>query len=353
MSLEERINNSVRAYRVARGWSQAELSQRTGISRAGVSAIEVGRLVPSAAAALALAAVFGCRVEDLFRLESAGETKIEWAWAPPESGCRYWQAEFRERRLLYPAEASNLGEIAHDGVFRQGRFHEHAHQDPSNTLIMACCDPAVAILAAELTQTSGIRLIPLQRCSRDALMLLKQGLVHVAGVHLARHKSSGGNAEILRNCIGGGYGVLHLAKWEEGVALKPGLGVRTVREALTARLRWVGREPGSAARAWLDELFQDRRPPSRLAYDHRSVATAIHSGWADAGVCHRLVSEEAGLEFLSFQQESYDLCWPLDMEGDPRLQALLSAVRSPSYRELIGELPGYDSSHAGEIESVT
>ena len=62
-----------------RGWSQEELARLSGLSRAGVSAIETGRLIPSAAAALALAAALGCRVEDLFRLHGAEPQQAAWA----------------------------------------------------------------------------------------------------------------------------------------------------------------------------------------------------------------------------------------------------------------------------------
>ena len=64
----EALSNRVREERLRRGWSQDVLAARAGLSRAGVSAVETSRLVPSAAAALALAAAFGCRVEDLFTL---------------------------------------------------------------------------------------------------------------------------------------------------------------------------------------------------------------------------------------------------------------------------------------------
>ena len=63
-----RLENWVREQRTRRGWSQEELARRSGLSRTGIGAIETGRLVPSAAAALALATAFDCRVEDLFRL---------------------------------------------------------------------------------------------------------------------------------------------------------------------------------------------------------------------------------------------------------------------------------------------
>ena len=62
------IDNSLRVFRSRAGWSQAELGRSAGLSRAEISAIETGRLVPSTAAALALASALGCTVEALFHL---------------------------------------------------------------------------------------------------------------------------------------------------------------------------------------------------------------------------------------------------------------------------------------------
>ena len=42
------------------------------------------------------------------------------------------------------------------------------------------------------------------------------------------------------------------------------------------------------------------------------MAEAIRAGWADAGVCLRLVSDQAGLDFLSIREEAYDLCFSAD-----------------------------------------
>ncbi len=88
------LENEVRASRIRLGWSQEELASRSGVSRAGISAIETGRLVPSTAAALALAAALGTTVEALFRLPGT-RPRIEgegWAWSPPSRPCRYWRA---------------------------------------------------------------------------------------------------------------------------------------------------------------------------------------------------------------------------------------------------------------------
>jgi molybdate-binding protein len=95
-----------------------------------------------------------------------------------------------------------------------------------------------------------------------------------------------------------------------------------------------------------------RISPKLVAHDHRGVANAIRCGWADIGVCLRLTAEEAGLHFLSVREESYDLCYPDSLSADPRVQALLSVLRSPGYRRLLGDLPGYDASTTGELQET-
>jgi molybdate-binding protein len=262
---------------------------------------------------------------------------------------------------VYPIEVSALGLLPHDGVFRDGSFEDLAGTDPARTLVAACCDPAVGLLAQELARAEEVRLIVLTRSSRAAIGLLEQGLVHVAGVHLARADESGGNAVAVRDLRSPGAGtsfqLLRLADWEEGVAVAPALHLGTIRQAIGAGVRWVGREPGSGARQCLDEVLslagRKRRPhPLGLAFDHRGVAMAIRDGWADAGICLRLTSEEAHLDFLSVRREAYELCFADRLAGDPRLEALIRVVRSPAYRRLLAELPGYSTVRTGEIRKV-
>src|SRR5262245_51959978 len=352
MSTTAGLRNHVKALRLARGWSQAELAQRAGISRAAVSAIEIERLVPSVAAALSLAEALGCRVDALFARSGAAQAEPDWAWPAPSDPCRFWQAEIAGRTLLYPVEAGGLGVVGHDGIYGHGSIESHSRILPEQTLIMASCDPAAALLATELARESSCRLLVLARSSSAALRLLGRKLVHVAGVHLARAGQRKGNAAAVKKQLGGGYTLLRVARWQEGLAVAPGLGVNSVRAALRRKLRWVGREAGSGARQCLDELLETREKPRREARDHRGVAEAIRCGWADVGVCVRLVSEDAGLEFLSVRDETYDLCFPTASVDDPRIQALVTAVRSESYRRLLGELPGYDTTEAGELEVI-
>lgn len=351
MSTTGQPQNRVKARRLERGWAQAELARRAGISRAAVSAIEINRLVPSVAAALALAAALGCAVEDLFGDQAAREGKAEWAWLPQRLPCRYWQAQVGGRNLLFPAEASAAGVVPHDGLYAGGPLHPAGAVPRERTLVLASCDPAVGLLATELSRGAGVRLLAVPRSSRQALRLLGQGLVHAAGVHLGGGAEDR-NARSVSAELGAGYELVRAARWQEGLAVAPAARVRSVRQAVATPLRWVGREPGSGARECLDELRPGRGGPRHQARDHRGVAEAVRCGWADVGVCLRLASEEAGLDFLPVREEAYDLCYASRDADDPRLRALVTLLRSASYRRLVGDLPGYDTADAGEVRQV-
>ena len=141
MASRPELENLVRDFRVSRGWSQDDLARRTGLSRAGISAIESGRLVPSTTAALSLSLAFSCRVEDLFSIPR-GEDQVEaWAMVPPRFPCRYWRAEVDGRIWLYPVEAGALGVLAHDGVASdvaarvETRASASERPDPRMTLV--------------------------------------------------------------------------------------------------------------------------------------------------------------------------------------------------------------------------
>jgi molybdate-binding protein/DNA-binding XRE family transcriptional regulator len=348
----EKLPNQLKTHRISRGWSQAELAQRAGISRAAVSAIEINRLVPSVAAALGLAQALGCSVEDLFTGNADQPKEALWAWPPSQDSCRYWHATLGGRTLLYPVETTAAGILEHDGVYQKGVFRTRSRFDPQQTLVVAGCDPAAALLAAEVCRLRGLRVIPLPRSSQHALALLGQGLVHVAGLHLATSESPDINVRAVQDRLGPGFRLLRVAQWQEGIALSPGSAVRTVQAAMRSKLRWIGREPGSGARQCLDDLLGRRPPPRRVAPDHRGVAEAIRCGWGDAGVCLQLVSEEAGLRFLTVRKEIYELCFASESEGDPRIHALKETVRSASYPNLLDDLPGYEASECGEMQTV-
>jgi molybdate-binding protein len=151
--------------------------------------------------------------------------------------------------------------------------------------------------------------------------------------------------------IGNGFELVHLARWNEGIVLPPSSTLRSVKSVVKARLTWAAREPGSGARQCLDQLLEGRSLPRRVTHRHHGVTEAVASGWADAGICVQLVGMEAGLRFLPVQEEAYEVCIPTAYADDRRIKAFLNVIRSKSYRHLLGQLPGFDTSETGDVIS--
>ncbi len=71
------MKNSLRLLRTERGWSQAALAEKLGVSRQSVNAIETGKYDPSLPLAFAIAKLFGKPIEAIFEDESAGQIAAE------------------------------------------------------------------------------------------------------------------------------------------------------------------------------------------------------------------------------------------------------------------------------------
>ena len=220
------------------------------------------------------------------------------------------------------------------------------------TLVLACCDPAAGLLSAEYARTTGDRLLVFHRSGAESLDLLGAGRVHVAGLHYSTKDQPEKNVDMVRRRLGDGYRLLRVADWEEGVALPVADRCRSASMAVCRSRRVAAREPGSGARACLDELLNGRPVSGRIVSGHAAVACAVRDGWADAGVCVRLSASEARLRFLPVRTESLDLCYAEDLHSIPRIRGLVSLLRSRAYRQLLGDLPGYDTTHTGAMMQV-
>jgi len=299
---------------------------------------------------LALSHALDCTVEELFDPTTERKSNAEWAFPPKSSGRRYWKARVGSRVWVYPIEDESPQLSWHDGVYRRDVVPDASGAEVERTLVVACCDPSAALLAAEYARQFQFRMIVLQRGSRAALGLLADGKVHVAGIHLGHGSRGSDNAQAARAAVGDNFRLIRVARWEEGIAIAPHLKTKRVTDLLQSGARWVGREEGSGARQCQDQVLGERPAPRRTALDHRSVTAAVRCGWADVGPSVRVASEEAGLRFIKVQEKDYDLCFSVAHESDPRLIALLATIRSRRYRALLSELPGYSTRQTGEMD---
>ena len=356
---------SVRARRQALGLTQQQLAERAGISRQTLVAIEAGRLTPSVTVALRLARALDCTVDDLFALAEPPLLEAQLAlgeqWSLPVPS-RVHLARVGETLVAWPVR-DETGEA--EGLIRErtgDRVKVELLVDPATldrSLVLAGCDPALAMLAAHLRRWHrDLRVVWIPLGSRAALRALAHGWVHVAGTHLWDPEAGEFNLpEVQRQLAGRPVAVITLSRWVEGLGLAPEnpKQIRSVDDLARPDVTLVNREPGSGSRLLLDTALQAAGldPAALTGYErelpgHRPVAEAIASGLADVGPLAFPIARAYGLSFLPLLEERYDLVVPVELLDWPPIRDLFELLASrPVRREL--EANGYASAESGKL----
>ncbi|MDR7449843.1 MAG: substrate-binding domain-containing protein [Armatimonadota bacterium] len=352
----------MRAAREARGLSQAELARRAGLSRQALSAIEAGRYLPNTAVALRLAQGLGCAVEDLFAFPTSPTVRARLAEDSPAVRVRLGRV--RERLVAWPlwgpvAPLPADGTVAH----RRGRAATVAllpgRVTPEHTLFLAGCDPALRI-AGTLAEAAGrVRVHWIPTGSARALEALRDGLVHVAGTHLHPPEDPEGTRTI-RAALGRTPAVVvSVARWVEGMMLRPGVRVRRPEDLLARGVRVVNRERGSGSRLVFDRWLAGAGVPvdrvdgyRREVSSHLVVAEAVGGGLADAGPGVLPVARLYGLDFLPLAEQRYDLVVPQDLVDAEPVRVLMDVVAGRRFRQELAAIGGYDAACAGAVRKL-
>ena len=137
-------------------------------------------------------------------------------------------------------------------------------------------------------------------------------------------------------------------------------GIREVAHLARKNVRIVNREPGAGARLLLDRKLTSSgieadhvKGYSRMAHSHLDVARLIAEGLADAGVGVRSAAALLGLDFISIQEERYDLVIQTPyLTTHPGLSLFLDTLVSRSFRIEIESLGGYDTRETGKIQNL-
>lgn len=61
------MNNRIRVLRAERKWTQADLAERSEVSRQTINAIETGKFDPSLPLAFTIARLFDTKIEEIFQ----------------------------------------------------------------------------------------------------------------------------------------------------------------------------------------------------------------------------------------------------------------------------------------------
>jgi putative molybdopterin biosynthesis protein len=372
---ETRTITTLRTFRERAGLSQAALAERIGLSRQAVVAIESGRQVPSTAVALLLARTLGQSVEELFQLGPGSGSAVRVAPAPPGSVERPQRARPTRVALArigddvvahrLPADASDAADALLTELPTGAPDRIEFLADPSaleRNVLVAGCAPLLGVLAQRVGRRHGeVRGTFLSANSERALMLLGGDYVHIAGMHLGAEEGGDDHAALVRERFPGREMLLvHLVRWRVGLAVAAGnpLDIRHEGDLLRPDVRFVAREAGAGTSAllWRRLTALGASLPSGardvVATNHGAVAEFVRSGGVDAGVTIESAALAAGLDFVPWLEEGFDLVVPREHAALPSVARFLETLADPAFRAEVGALPGYDGFHMGRVHTI-
>jgi putative molybdopterin biosynthesis protein len=328
----------LREYREQSKYSATALAAAAGVTRQTVHAIEAGSFVPNTAIALKLARLLGATVEQLFADPEQARTEDP-EWLTPAAQMQPAQlARVGARLMALPStpfswpEADAISGVTMPSDYELGR-----------RVVVAGCDPAIAIVARHLAANTPFRVVAFNCSSTRSSQLLQEGKVHIAGTHLA-----GGVPAKTRSFT--------LAFWEEGIVTQPGnpKKLATVADLARPDILIVNREKGAGSRTFLDAELRRAGIKSsavagygRLAAGHLQAASFVSAGMVDACIAPRAAARAFGLGFVPLATERYDLFIPRHEMITPAVQALLEALQAAPVRGALTGLAGYDTSRSG------
>jgi putative molybdopterin biosynthesis protein len=367
-----RVENKLGILRQKRGIPAARLAKSAGVTRQTIYAMEAGSYIPNTAVALRLAKALDATVEDLFALPDetpAVEARTEQAVllggsGSPAPGQPVELARVDKRLLAsvpspmpwyFPASDAVISSKPQGSKANVQIFD--AEEDFRNRILIAGCDPGISVLARHV-QAAGVELVLAHRNSSQALELLREGSVHVAGTHLRDEASGESNLpEIGRMFSKGAVAVISFAVWEEGVVTASGnpKTIRGIGDLSRRDVTIVNREKGAGSRALLDAHLKRLRIETRnvkgydrVAPGHLAAAWQVYSGAADACIATRAAARLFGLGFVPLVSERYDLAIRRQHLDLPGVVALLDTLNRSTYRRELESLGGYDAKAAGE-----
>jgi len=80
-----------------------------------------------------------------------------------------------------------------------------------------------------------------------------------------------------------------------------------------------------------------------------SVAVAVLSGTADAGLGIHAAARALDLDFIPVVTEQYDLLIDNDFADTPMVEEFLATIRSQRFKERVLALGGYSTETTGEV----
>lgn len=281
---------------------------------------------------------------------SVGKIQGRWVAVPHGRGAGVQMSGVRANAYL-AIDADREGVEAGEEV--QAHLTVPVQEAGSALILTGSHDPALDLLADQLAK-AGVELHSAHQGSMGGLIALKKRVCHGAPMHLLADDGTYNIPYLVRHLPGEDLVIFSLAGREQGIISRGNLALEDL-----PKVRFINRQKGSGTRILLDHLLSTKGiPPDSIAgYDrelttHLAVALAVKTGEADAGLGVFSAAKAFNLSFVPVAREPYELVFHAGTWEDPRVKALASAVTSPSFREGLEALGGYDVSMTGGLRRL-
>ena len=228
----------------------------------------------------------------------------------------------------------------------------------SNGLILCGqASPALELLLSQMSiHPEGIPVLQSHMNSYNGLYSLYFGKAHIASASLSEE-------DICRLVPGTELTAICLYEYPVGLYVKKGnpKQLEAIRDLTRPDIMFANREKGSTRRIFLDRILMKEKisPKSISGYERElvsdlSTAAAIIDGSADAALGEELVIRQTKtLSFLPLEKLPMYLVMETASLEKPGFTPLLEIIRSEEYRTILKNQTGYDTSHTGEIRTLS
>jgi putative molybdopterin biosynthesis protein len=230
-------------------------------------------------------------------------------------------------------------------------------------VIVGSHDNTLDVLADQLKAAHGrISLSSSHVGSMGGLMAIKRGACHLAGSHLLDSEDGTYNISYIRKYLPGrDIKLVNLVHRDNGLIIRRGnpKAIRGMEDLTRPEVTFINRQGGSGTRILLDyRLKQLGIDPAAIKgyateeFTHMSVAVAVLSGSADAGLGIYAAAKALDLDFIPVVTETYDLVIPAEHYGTENIRILLDVIVSADFKRRVEALGGYSTRHTGETVDI-
>ena len=331
------MSASIQALRTARGCTQAQLSQRAGISRQLLRAVESGRHVPNVAAAIGLATALETTVEALFG-QPTGSPK-DLAGDSVAVGTPVSCARVGENVVAIPNTQTSGDEWRLSDALTTERGLDRLGGGGPAELLLAGCDPILGILA-QLVERSGHQVLVAPTSTGRSLEALAAGRAHGVVVHARAGELPTPPIPVRR---------WRLANWQVGLAARD--SAPRLEAVVEQGHSVVQRDPGAGAqkalRRALSELGTTAPLPGPIATGHLDAARRVSHGIGAAGVVMEAAATAFDLAFTPLEEHQVELWLAAEWVALPAVTSLLNVLHGKTLTTQVQLLPGYDQTQLG------